>query len=99
VVRLRADDPPALVAALGAVRPVRLVVEALEGARVPEAMLAALCEAAIPTRVAVDLRASPDDLRRLAALPGLSLELALPADSEAALPKARGLLSALVAGP
>jgi hypothetical protein len=99
VVRLRADDPPALVAALKTVRPARLVVEAVEGARVPEAMIAALVESGLPARVAVDLRASPDDLRRLAALPQISLELALSGDSDTALPKARALLEPLVSGP
>ncbi|MGC4113385.1 MAG: hypothetical protein QM765_01660 [Myxococcales bacterium] len=99
VVRLRADDPPALVAALKTVRPSRLVVWAIEGARVGEAMLAALADANLPVRVAVDLRANADDLRRLAALPQISLELTLSKDSDTALPKARSLLDPLVSGP
>lgn len=99
VVRLRADDPPALVAALEAVRPSRLVVDAVEGARVPEAMIAALAEAGFPVRVAVDLRARSDDLRRLAALPQVSFEVALSGESDTALPKARNLLDPLVSGP
>ena len=95
VVRLRADDPPAIVAALKAVKPVRLVVESVEG-RVPEARTAALIEAGIATRVAVDLTATPDDLKRLAALPRVSLELRLSGDADIVVPKARGLLESLV---
>ena len=95
VVRLRADDPPALVAALKTARPVRLVVESNEG-RLPKPMVDALLEAAIATRVVIDLRATSDDLKRLAALPQISLELTLAGEPEAAMPAARQLLVGLV---
>ncbi|MBI5546461.1 MAG: hypothetical protein HY901_21480 [Deltaproteobacteria bacterium] len=98
VVRLRADAPVALISALKLTRPVRLVVESVEG-RVPEAMTSALLEAGLATRVAVDLSALPDDLKRLAPLPQITLELALSGDPEAALPRARSLLGALLVGP
>jgi len=44
-------------------------------------------------------RYRPDDLRRLAALPQVSFELAIEGDCETALPAARSLLEALLARP
>lgn len=91
VIRLRASDPPELVAGLLAVKPSRLVVESVDD-RVPEPMRAALAQAGVPVRVQVSCRAQPSDLRLLGALPGLSLELRLDEPPESALRKAAALL-------
>jgi hypothetical protein len=98
VVRLGADAPPALVAALRVVRPVRFVVESV-GGRLPEPLLAALVEARVPVRVGLDARATSEDLKRLAPLAQLSLELTLASDPEKALPAARALLEGATASP
>ena len=94
IIRLRAADPPELLAALEALRPLQLVVRSEDG-RLPEAMLTALARARIPTRVALDSKASPGEVRRLAALPQVSLELPLEGEPEAALAAARRLLGNL----
>ncbi len=98
VVRLLATDPPELVAAFKAVKLVRLVVESLDD-RVPEPMVAALHEAGVPVRVRLDAKASVEDVRRLAALPRLSLELVLEGDSDQVLPRAQALLGGLTEEP
>lgn len=94
VIRLRASDPPELVAGLLAVRPARLVVDSVDD-RVPEPMRAALAQAGVPVRVAVSCRAQPSDVRQLGALPSLSLELRLDEPPESALRKAAALLGAV----
>lgn len=91
VIRLRASDPPELVAGLLAVKPARLVVESVDD-RVPEPMRAALAQAGVPVRVSVSCRAQASDVRRLGALPGLSLELRLDEPPKSALGKATALL-------
>lgn len=93
VVRIRASDAPPLAGALKLLKPVRLVVDSPEG-RVPEGMTNALVEAGLPVRVAIDTTATPDDLKRLAVLPQVSLELGLSGDPEVVVPRARALLEA-----
>ena len=96
ILRIAATDPPALIAALRAVGPARVIVESLED-RVPEAMVEALHASGLSVRVRLDSRASVDDVLRLAALAQLSLELVLEADSDQALKGATQLLSGLAA--
>jgi hypothetical protein len=91
VIRLQASDPPELIAGLLAAKPARLVVESVDDL-VPEPMRAALAQAGVPVRVSLSCRAQASDVRRLGALPGLSLELRLDEPPESALRKAAALL-------
>jgi len=91
VARLRASDAPEVIAGLRSVGLARIVIEAAED-RVPEPMLAALAQASAPVRVSLSGRAQPSDVRRLGALPGLSLELVLDDPPEVAVHRAEALL-------
>lgn len=95
-VRLRAGDAPAVVAALMAARPAGWVVDCVESP-MPEAMVAALVDTGIATRVAIAPSAAPEEVERLTVLPWVSLELRV--EDEASLARARALLEAISGRP
>lgn len=76
VVRIGAGSPPEMVSLLAQLKPAELVVEAGNN-RLPPALLQALADADLPTRVALSWPFVPRDLEPLTALRRLALEVDL----------------------
>jgi hypothetical protein len=94
MVRLRASQPPDMVAGLLFVKPTRFVVESVED-RVPATMVDALARTGVEVRVSVDGDVGLEDLRRMSRIDRLSLELHLEREQDGVPRRVREFITAL----